>query len=67
MKHYRLWGFQIHFDVKYLLILFRIRRVTLAYQGKRDTTPERFTFSFAIGDHLLGMKFIFIGKKPINA
>ena len=64
VKHYRLWGFLMHFDVKYLLIFFRIRRVTLAYQGKRDTTTERFTFSFAVGDHLLGMKFIFIGKNP---
>ena len=54
----------MHFDVKYLLILFRILRVTLAYQGKLDTTPDRFTFLFAIGVHLLGMKFIFIGKNP---
>ena len=29
-----------------------------------DKTPERFIFSFAIGDHLLRMKLIFIGINP---
>ena len=38
--------------------------LTLAYRGKRDITPERFLFSFAIGVHLLGMKLIFIGINP---
>ena len=56
----------MHFDMKYFLILFRngFALLTLAYRGKRSTTPELFIFSFAIGDHLLGMKLIFLGINP---
>ena len=49
----------MHFDIKYGFVSFAL--LTLAYRGKRDTTPELFIFSHAISDHLLGTKLIFIG------
>ena len=50
----------MHFDMKYFLIFISFALLTLVYRGKLDRTPELFIFLFAIGDHLLRMKFIFI-------